>query len=224
MSPTNFDLWRNYTDGLISPDSYINWGYWYLISAALQRRVWIGPSHSPLFANQFTILVGEPGVGKGLVIKQVANILQHHKIKNPREINVVKDEIVDKEFAKAVAESEYDKAYGQLNTTKQKEKGEIEKPLLFPVAADATTFEALVHSLANSIRRINYEHFDEKSQRKIMSPYAHSSLCFCLEEMSSLFRKKAEAVVNLCIKAYDCGDYIYDTKTSGKDRVKNCCL
>jgi dephospho-CoA kinase len=227
MLLSNFDKWRFYNEGLISPDIYIDFSFYYLISAALQRRVWIGPTHSPLYPNLYIILVGEPGIGKGLVIKQISQILQFHKLKNPRETVENNSELssLDKDFVKAVAEADYDEAMRKIKgESKGAKKGEVDKPLLFPVAAESTTYEALVNSLANSIRRINYKHFDERQQKEVMLPYAHSSICFCLEEISSLFRKKTEDLVNLLIQTYDCGDYIYETKTQGKDRIKRCCL
>lgn len=215
---TNFERWRLYTDDLTSPDSYINFGFYYIIAAALQRRVWIGPEHSPLFPNIYIILVGDPGVGKGLVIKQIYRVLTHHKMPDPlqdlREANVSP---TDRQLIVESAKDDYENA---------KKQSVSERPLLFPMAADASTYEALVRALAESGRRKNVLVYDEALQKQVYTkPYKHCSLAFCLEEISSLFRKKAEDVVNVLIKAYDCGDYTYDTKTPGlKDRVKNCCL
>src|SRR5437667_9649237 len=81
---TNYERWKSYMSGFSSPDNYIDWGWYYLIAASLQRRVWCGPLHSPLYSNNYTILVGEPGIGKGLVIKQVSEFLRFHKIENPK--------------------------------------------------------------------------------------------------------------------------------------------
>lgn len=225
MLLSNFERWRLYTQGFISPDIYIDFSFYYLISACLQRRIWIGPTHSPLYPNLYIILVGEPGIGKGLVIKQISNILQFHKLRNPREDSNLGNGSADKELVKAIAEADYDEALQKIRGESKSNKAkEIEKPLLYPVAAEASTYEALVNSLANSIRRINYKHFDEKQQKEVTLPYAHSSMCFCLEEISSLFRKKTEDLVNFLIQTYDCGDYTYETKTKGKDRIKRCCL
>lgn len=226
MQLTNFEKWKLFTESLSSPDNYITFGFYYLIAAALQRRVWIGPDHMRLYPNLYVILVGEPGMGKGIVIKPVTEILKFHKLKDPRNNRQVSQEDIEKVRAEIIAEEEYKSAqiFEGGTDNKGKPKQIYDKPLLFPVAADATTYEALVKALSQAIRRINYSRYDEKLGRNIMDIYSHSSLCFALEEISSLFRKRTEDLVHLLIQAYDCGDYTYETKTQGKDRVKRCCL
>lgn len=219
-------------DGFASPDSYVDFGFYYLIASSLQRRVWAGPEHAPIYGNIYVILTGEPGVGKGLVIKQVANFLKHHKLPDPREkyANAKPVTDIDPSTQKAIFEAEktdYNNAMKVTNPEADKDDSKAkfhEKPLLYPVAADATTYEALVRTMSRSIRFKSVEQHDPKTDKKVIRPYAHSSLCFCLEEISSLFRKRTEDLVHFLIQAYDCGDYEYDTKTQGKDRIKQCCL
>lgn len=203
-----------------SPMSYIDFGFYYLISAALQRRVWIGPDHAKLYTNMYTILVGNPGVGKGLVINQIANLLKLHKLEDPANLPKPSMENAEAEVERILKEANFDRAQ-DTSTTK---KLGVDKPLLIPVAADASTYEALIRAMSRAIRRINYKEFDETLQKQVLRIYTHSSLCFCLEEISSLFRKRTEDLVNFLIRAYDCGDYEYDTKTQGRDRIFRCCL
>ena len=217
-----FEKWNNYMEGFSSPQNFIDWGYHSLISAALQRRVWAGPNHSPLYSNTYTILVADPGIGKGLVIKEIAKALKFHKLDPARlakqfSLNTAtNDERIAMEY---LAEEDYKMAHAEQNKMSQAMvNGQVEKPLLLPVAADATTYEALIRTLSNSVRRINYRDNGK------MGIYMHSSLSFCLEELSSLLRKRTEDVVNCLIKCYDAEDYTYDTKTQGKDRVRKCCL
>ncbi len=189
------DRWKFYCDTIISPDSYIEWGLYYTIAAVLQRRVWRGQLNGkPLFPNPYIIFVADPGVGKGLVITEVNKILRFHKLEKKEEPNEIK--IINFE----------------------QPKGNIEKPLLFQVGADATTYEALVREISRSVRAYFYK-FENKQKA-----YIHSSLCFCLEEISSLFRKHTEDLVRFLLVAYDCGDYRYDTISRGRDFIKNCCL
>lgn len=224
-----FEKWRLYTEGLTSPDNYINFGFYYMIGAALQRRVWIGPEHLCLYPNHYTILVGEPGIGKGILLKQVNNLLRYHKMPDPKAVlngNLPNDiSPTDRANMEAVAEADYRLAQGIVADEKTKVKSKsFERPLLFPVAADATTYEALVKAVAIAVRRRNFYAYDEKQGKETLKVYTHSSLCFCLEEIASLFRKRTEDVVNFLLQAYDCGDYVYDTKTQGKDSIKKCCL
>ena len=93
-----------------------------------------------------------------------------------------------------------------------------------PVAADAVTYEALVQSMSFCLRRINYLHTEPDGKQR-MKIYSHSSQCFCLEEIASLFRKHQNDLVNFLIQAYDCGEsYEYRTKTAGRDRILRICV
>lgn len=220
---TNFEKWKSITEGLPSPDNFVEWGWYSLIASALQRRVWLGPSHLPCYPNLYTILVAPPGVGKGLVIKQVAEMLKMHKLDLTSYNQDAAKDVQDKEMLAILAEKEVETAQKSEINGMQSTKVP-EKSLLIPVAANATTYEALVGAMASSYRRINYTAFSDKLQRDKMEIYGHSSLAFCLEEIASLFRKRTEDLVNFCLEAYDCGDYEYDTRTRGKDRIRRCCL
>lgn len=201
---TNFERWQRLMKDVCSPQTYVDFGFYYLIAAALQRRVWVGPSHFPLYPNLYVILVGEPGLGKGVTIKPVADMIKHHKLKKPSsdaDVGAMANYIVG-----------------------ANPKDEKKDDLLFPVIAEAITYEALVQLVAASTRFINYKKFDEKIQKETTAIYSHASACFCLEELSSLFRKHADDAVNFLLCAWDCGDYDYITKNSGKDRIRRCCL
>ena len=85
---TNFERWKFYLKDIESPDSYIEWGYYHLISSALQRNVWMFgnklndlPSAASLFPNQFTVLIGPPATGKGRVLKQEIGLMNDGKLR-----------------------------------------------------------------------------------------------------------------------------------------------
>lgn len=177
----------------VSPNSYIDWSFYSIIAAALERRVWSGSEINPLFPNLYVVLVGPPGVGKGRVLGPVKQILKHHKVGK-------KDEIYSDQ-------TEVKNVIDVLKT---------ELPTKIQVGADSTTYEALVRAMSLCIRAKHYP------SRKL--PYSHSSLAFCLEEISSLFRKHTEDLVNFLLVSYDCGDYHYSTISRGSNRIKSCCL
>lgn len=233
---SNFSKWRAYTDGLTSPDSFINFGFYFMISASLQRRVWLPPSHKPIFLNMYKTLVAPPGVGKGLVLTEISKFLRHHKLEDPfagnsATINGSKTgniESVDRVVLEATAQADYlsgkhEDDRGSIFIPKNKSTS-VDKPLLIPMAADATSYEALVASISRALRRKNYYEWDAANNRQIPRIYTHSSVCFCLEELSSLFRKKAEDVARFLQITFDCGDYKKDTKTQGVDRIQRCCV
>jgi hypothetical protein len=77
---TNLERWNFFMRDFESPQLYIDWGLYSMVSACLQRRVWYGPDIDPLYPNEFIILVGIPATGKGRVIGQVANIVKTWKL------------------------------------------------------------------------------------------------------------------------------------------------
>lgn len=220
----NWDRWQSYTDGLSSPQSYIDWSWLYLVGAALQRRCWLGPPHQPLFANKYVILIGEPGIGKGLPIREVSTFLKHWKKCQGVQIDPLTLTPTQKQQADLLRETELDDAKKKEFQGNVK-NAELFEPLLYPVAADATTYEALVKAVADSYARCNFVGWNEKQQKDTLQVCGHSSLCFCLQELASLMRKRTDDTVNYMLGLYDCPvDYEYDTKTKGKDRVRRACL
>ncbi len=79
---TNKDRWNLITSKLPSPQSYIDFGFYYLISLALQRRVWFYEGRDSLYCNLYIVLVGPPAVGKGIILKAIAQLARHHKTMN----------------------------------------------------------------------------------------------------------------------------------------------
>jgi len=222
----NSEKWLSYTDNLVSPDSYLEWSWLYTVAASLQRRVWIGQYPQQLFPNMYVILVGSPGIGKGLCLKEVSALLKHwkysDKMENPEYLAFMnsngKAEAAD--TLKGIEQSRKDNE--QQSWAK---KATIIPPALIPVAADATTYEALVHSMANCYDIIMTRRWDEEGKKFIARPDGHASLAFVLQELSSLMRKRTEDVVNFLLGLYDCPpDYGYMTKTQGEDRIRKGCI
>lgn len=112
---------RDYT----SPEHFIDAAYYFLVGAALQRRVWLGGADTkPIFPNMYMIFVAPPGVGKGLLTDEVKKLLSAHHYKPDKNADRVAEAIL----------------LGK------------EPPMLFPVAPDSTSFERLVEKTASSTR------------------------------------------------------------------------
>lgn len=83
---TNLEKWQTYTRFLFSPQTFVDFGWYYTVCAALQRRVWYGSAEGdPLYPNPYIVFVGDAGVGKGLVLGKVSELLKHHtySVDNP---------------------------------------------------------------------------------------------------------------------------------------------
>lgn len=198
---TNMERWNLYMSEITSPDSFIKWGYFSMIASCLQRRVWRGSEHNPLFCPLYVILTGPSAVGKGRVIGEVTKMLRHHKLKDSDS----KDLFFDNE------------SHGNSKETNSHKEKEL--PLLIPVGADSSTYQALVLALSKCVRVIWH-----KSGETTKRPYLHSSLTLSLEELSSLFRKHTEDLVNFLLCAFDCKDYRYESVGRGTDYIRSCCL
>lgn len=219
---TNYERWKSYTANLPSPDNYIKWGWYYTIACALQRRVWYPPSHEPIFPNMFVVYVGDPAVGKGGIIRAQNSILKHYTINDIKQAVEETLSDADKKMWSAVKDEEKKRIEG--NIIGKSAAGDPGKAYLFADAPDATTYESLVQSMANSIRFVKYveRNGDGKDRMKV---YGHSSIHFSLEELASLMRAKTESLINFLIQGYDCGDeYRYKTKTGGEDRITKVCV
>ncbi len=243
---TNYDKWRHFLKDCPSPESFIDWGFYFMIAASLQRRVWMGSKIEPLFSNIYAIPVGKAGVGKGRVIKPVAEILKYHKLDRrqmpamPADKTAISTVLQAASAGGKVSTTDEAKALQEMVEELRKQEAELaaggayleaaqqskEEKLLIPIGPDDTTYEALCDRIAKSIRSIPYEEWCEPLKRKVIGNYLHSSMALVLEEISSLFRnnKNANSIVNFLLKTYDCGDHEYETKGSGISHIKKCCM
>jgi len=226
MTTKLIENWRFFMKDMPSPDSYVDFGLYFMVAASLQRRVWLGDKLDALYPNPYIILAAEPGVGKGRVIKQVIPILTSFKmeikgVKKPEDESIdgalrIKPEDIDA-FNAANAGVE-----DMVENTLKSNKNRGER-LLLPMGANATTYEKLVNNLADNRRLCSY-YINNGAPQKEFKTESHASMFFCLEEASSLFRKHTEDTINFLITAWDCGDYTYDTLSRGADKIKRCCL
>lgn len=196
-----------------------------MIGACLQRRVWVGPPDQPLFANTFVVLVGEPGIGKGIVIKEVTMFMRYWKL-----FDVVGHANNGKTTEdKQQIEMEQKAALKDAMEKESQGKGEQSKdaipPILFPQASDSTSYQSLIDAIGENYRSINYYKYDEVLKKDVIKTYRHSSVGFHLQEIASLIRSKTEDIVNFLLGLYDCPlDYEYRTITRGRDRVRRACV
>lgn len=72
---TNLERWQHLTKDLGAPPQFLHFAYLAGVSMALERRVFYGDLHRPLFVNNFTILVGPAGVGKGQSMREIKRII-----------------------------------------------------------------------------------------------------------------------------------------------------
>jgi hypothetical protein len=184
-----------------SPEIYIDVGFYYMISVALQRRVWFGSLDSPVFPNQYVLLVGKPGVGKGDVTSVVSKFLSFHgyvpgKL-DPNGVDIRSLE-TDIESFDMLGASNHDQ-------------------LLFPRAASAGSYQAIARAMAQSTRA-----FTIGAERK---PMTQSALHFVLDEFTSLFHEKAKDTVDFFLTCWTGNEpYMHETIGRGKDFIKAPCL
>lgn len=95
----------------------------------------------------------------------------------------------------------------------QLSSGGAEFPPLFAGGPDATTFESLLVELSGAVKTAHL------GEARI--PYPYHSMCFLLDELSSLFRANRDTVAEFLLKAYDCGNYDYKPKHGGHDCIRN---
>lgn len=119
---TNLERWRLYNRDLFSPDVFIDWGWYSLVGAVLERRVYYDNDTNPLYANQYVLLVGPPGVGKGLVMGKCIEFIRHFKKKKAYKVDANVQKALAGMAGRHIDDDEY----------------------TFSLAADSTTFESLL--------------------------------------------------------------------------------
>ena len=131
---TNLERWRLYNRDLFSPDVFVDWGWYSLVGAVLERRVYYDNDTNPLYANQYILLVGPPGVGKGLVMGKCIEFIRHFKKKKAYKVEANVQKALAGIAGKIMDDDEY----------------------TFSLAADSTTFESLlVETVRNKKMVIN---------------------------------------------------------------------
>lgn len=219
---TNKDKWDAYTSNLCSPQNYLDWSFKFVIAASLERRVWLGYEAMQLFPNVYSVLVGRPGIGKGVAMGPAIELLRHHKRKDKGIDRVTQrdgEDIVNQEIEKTNDDMSKESDYKMAN------KGAPRfDPPLFPFGPDTTTFEKLIFYMGKSFRYINFPDKDKDGREKT-GIYGHCSMNFILPELGSLLRKRTEDTVTLLQALYDCPkDHIYTTIGRGTDRIRMGCL
>jgi len=211
-----FDAWQLRMREVTSPQAFIDFGLYSLIAAALQRRVWTNADHQKLYANVYIILVADPGVGKGLVIKPVTEVIKRHKLTDALS------KPVDMSDSTAVSNAAIEASdYAKASTATIKQPRER---LKIPLGPDNGSYESVVKICADSVRSIGFKRHDKKLDKQVSDVYRHNSLAFYLEELSSFLHKDADKAMQFLIKAYDCGEYSYTTLSRGEDYIKDICM
>lgn len=212
---TNYDRFNYYMQDFSSPQIFIDWGFYSLIGACLQRRVYLGSETKTLHGNMFNVLVGPPAAGKGMVIGEIAAILKHAKMKkNPR---------LEENRAK-LAEELGDEVMKMASTAQATERMHN---MLIPVAPNATTYESLCRTLSSSGRAIMVPtgEVDINTGKAKMRAKTMCAILFTLEELGSLIRKHHEDIHTFLQETYDCKeDYEYRTKNQGADYIRRPCV
>lgn len=185
-----------------SPDNYLDMGFYYMIGAALQRRVWIGDLNNPVFPNMYVLLVGPAGVGKGLTTSPITALLRHHKYKQGHGLvsEDHDDDLTEVMDPKAVSDNE---------------------PLLFETAPDSSSFEAMVQRMSKRCTR-SAKMMGADNRLRI---YSHASMHVALDEFTSIFKRHAEDTVSFFLTVWgDKETYERETIGRGREFIKHPCL
>lgn len=68
---------------LPSPDIFIKFDFYFMISACLARKVWIGKGHGRVYPNIYLVAVSDPGIGKSVpagIVNSLLNSLVESKM------------------------------------------------------------------------------------------------------------------------------------------------
>lgn len=201
---SNFDDWELYTKYVSSPQEWVDASFYFMVSAALQRRVWYGGLDAhPIFPNMYMTFIGSAGMGKSLPVTAMKSILDIPLIPpGDAPVNTSVDDL------KAALQKEHrDKHHD----------GEV--PLVH-FAPNSTSFEQLTQETARTVFVHRYVDGDGKAAH-----YSHSSLVFVLDELTSIFKKHSEDLTNFLLEAFNGSKkYVRKLKHAGTDYCTNICV
>jgi hypothetical protein len=194
-----YEDWCLYTKDVQSPQPFVDAAFYFMIGAALQRRVWFGDlDFHAVFPNQYIAFIGPASAGKSLITSPMKELLEI-----PAEIKTPENDLA----AELLGEDASDNRKG------------ARQPLIY-IAPNSTTFEQFTQETS----RVAYLHryVDEQNRRKA---YHHSSLVFILDELTSIFKKNAEQLSDFLLEAYNGGrKYVRKLKHSDTDFCTNMCI
>ena len=199
---TNYEKWQLYCRDLFTNRTFVKWGWHALISGAMERRFFFDNEENPQWPNQYIVLIGPAGVGKGMVLDEVRSMLRAHSVKVPDH------DAVHSQSVAAMAR------YARIGKLPEKIVS------MYQLAADSTTFESLLVELAQGTVR------DECISYKTgkIETIIHSSWTFILDEFTSVFKAHSEDLLTFLLTAWNCKDYQRKTKNRGHDDLVRICL
>lgn len=191
MNCSNWEAWLKWTEGLPTAPTYLEWSYYAMISAALQRRVWFGDNHSPLYPNLFIIPVGNPSSGKSVATKAAMDLLK--EVKHVKAAGRVVTAIpqISGSFNPAMA------------------TGEKESLAAFPMSPSSCTFSRLVSLMALSSRCV------------AGANYLYYPMLVYLDELTSLFTENTADVVDFLNEVFMGNSYGKGTQIRGDIALNN---
>jgi len=194
-----YEDWCLYTKDVQSPQPFVDAAFYFMIGAALQRRVWFGDlDFHAVFPNQYIAFIGPASAGKSLITSPMKELLEL-----PADIKPPEDDLA----AELLGEDAETNRVG------------ARQPLIY-IAPNSTTFEQFTQETS----RVAYLHryIDAAGRRKA---YHHSSLVFILDELTSIFKKNAEQLSDFLLEAYNGGrKYVRKLKHSDTDFCTNMCI
>lgn len=194
-----YEDWCLYTKDVQSPQPFVDAAFYFMIGAALQRRVWFGDlDFHAVFPNQYIAFIGPASAGKSLITSPMKELLEL-----PADIKSPEDDL----------------AAELLGEEAETNRKGARQPLIY-IAPNSTTFEQFTQETS----RVAYLHryIDSVGRRKA---YHHSSLVFILDELTSIFKKNAEQLSDFLLEAYNGGrKYVRKLKHSDTDFCTNMCI
>lgn len=225
---TNLEHWRHMTSEYVSPDSFIDMGFYTMIGGALQRRIWLGHvEQKPIFANMFVTLVCEAGGGKSLVIYTVKEMLKYHRKELPiaetskpkTTLYITKKGPLEQELVKT-GQVESDLVGAVLAAQLEQDKKD-KRPQLFPTAPDSMSLEKLLQNIVKCQQYIKVSPPTDWAKHGV---YFHKSMVFCMDELSTIFNRDQAKTITFLQTAYNSEDYDYETKHQGEDHIRKMCI
>lgn len=185
-----------YSDGINdfteAPTAYCIWAAISVVGAVLKKNVWRKRGVYTIFPNQYIVLTGPPGIGKGEAIHPVYNIAKELNL-----INIISDRITAPKIIDRMAEgfstlSNITAVGGQISLAKDS------TAVLFSTELQSllTSSDWMLQFLCDAWDKNEYEYDTKNSGTSLIKGMCTSLIGACVPEYIRKLNKDAVAAIN----------------------------
>lgn len=175
-----------------APSAYCIWSAISVVGAVLKKNVWRKRGVYTIYPNQYIVLTGPPGIGKGEAIHPAYNIAKDLKLINVISDRITAPKIVDRMAAGFTSLGQIQAVNGVISV------GKDSSAVLFSTELQSllTSSDWMLQFLCDAWDKNEYEYDTKNSGTSIITGMCTSLIGACVPEYIRKLNKDAVAAIN----------------------------